>query len=114
MNVRKDEGDFGMYELLLGTLTTVKDEKDKNKSENQIFAEAIETVIGLLSEDKKLPLTFVGKKYVPFMVEMKKNGYLPTFANIVLSDAGNADALKWLGENQPKLAEFVSWARDYR
>ncbi|HEY2866633.1 MAG TPA: hypothetical protein VGJ02_06040, partial [Pyrinomonadaceae bacterium] len=75
---------------------------------------AIDTVIGLLSEDKKLPATFVGKSYVPFMIDMKKKGHVPTFANIVLSDTGNGDALKWLGENQAKLAEFVRWASDYR
>jgi tetratricopeptide (TPR) repeat protein len=67
LNAPKDEGDFGMYDLLLGTLTTVKDEKDKNKTPNEIFAEAVDTMISLLSEDKKLSSTFVGKTYVPFM-----------------------------------------------
>ena len=114
MNAPKDEGDFGMYELLLGTLTTIKDDKDKNKSENEIFADAVDTVIGLLSDDRKLPATFVGKTYLPFMIDMKKKGHVSTFANIVLSDSGNGEALKWLGQNEAKLTDFVNWAKTYQ
>lgn len=108
-NAPKDEGDFGIYDLFLGTLTTIKDEKDKDKTENEIFADAVDSVIALLDEDKKLPTTFVGKTYIPFMVEMKKkdsskhslilscskaatkkpkNGWLITASKVLISSVG--------------------------
>lgn len=114
LNAPKDEGDFGMYDLILGTLTTVKDEKDKNKTENEIFVDAVDTLIALLQEDKKLQSTFIGKTYVPYMVEMKKKGHSKTFANLVLQQSGNKEALKWLVENEQQFSSFITWARGYQ
>ena len=114
LNAPKDEGDFGMYELLLGTLTTVKDEKDKNKTEEEIFADAVDTLIGLLEGDKKLASTFVGKTYVPFMVDMKKNGYSKIFAYLVLQQQGNKQAEKWLIDQGQKTIDFINWAKTYQ
>jgi tetratricopeptide (TPR) repeat protein len=113
LDAPKDEGDFAMYDLILGTLTTVKEEKDKNKSENEIFADAVDTLISLLAEDKKLQSTFVGKTYVPFMVEMKKKGFSKTFAYLVLQQSGNKEALKWLVENEQQSINFIKWAKSY-
>jgi tetratricopeptide (TPR) repeat protein len=110
----KDEGDFAMYELILGTLTTVKDEKDKNKTESEIFAGAVDTFIALLEEDKKLASTFVGKTYIPFMVEMKKKGFSKTFAYLVLQQNDNKEALKWLVENEQQYINFLTWAKSYQ
>jgi len=113
-NAPKDEGDFAMYDLILGTLTTVKSEKDKNKSEEEVFAEAVDSLIAMLGEDKKLPKTFVGKNYIPFLVEMKKNGYSKIFAYLVLQQSGNKAAEKWLLDNRKKSLEFLDWAKSYR
>ena len=110
----KDEGDFGIYDLFLGTLTVVKSDEDKNKTENEIFAEAVDTLIALLAEDKKLKSTFVGKTYIPFMVEMKKQGFSKTFAYLVLQQNGNKEALKWLVENEQQNIKFINWAKSYQ
>lgn len=114
LSAPKDEGDYGVYDLLLGTLTAVKDEKDKDKSENQLFAEAVDTFISLLSEDKKLKSFFVGKNYVPFMIEMKSKGHSQTFAYLVLQQNGDADAAKWIAANVQKVSDFRNWAKDYK
>lgn len=114
MNAPKDEGDFAMYDLLLGTLTIVKSDEDKNKTENEIFAEAVDTIIALLEEDKKLKSTFIGKTYVPFMVEMKKQGHSKTFAYLLLQQNGNKEALKWLVENEQQNIKFINWAKSYQ
>jgi tetratricopeptide (TPR) repeat protein len=113
-NAPKDEGDFAMYELLLGTLTTIKDEEDKNKTEEEIFAGAVDTLISLLEEDKKLGSTFIGKTYVPFMVDMKKSGYSKIFAYLVLQQQGNKQAEKWLVEQGQKTIDFINWAKSYQ
>jgi tetratricopeptide (TPR) repeat protein len=109
----KDEGDFAMYDLMLGTLTTIKEEKDKNKTETEIFAEAVDTLIALLGEDKKLQSTFIGKTYIPFMVEMKRKGFSKTFAYLVLHQVGDKEALKWLVENEQQTINFITWAKNY-
>jgi lipoprotein NlpI len=113
LDAPKDEGDFAMYDLILGTLTTVKSDEDKNKSDEDIFAEAVDSLIALLSEDKKLPSTFVGKNYVPFLVEMKTKGFTKIFAYLVLQQDGNKTAEKWLLDNSQKTVAFINWAKGY-
>jgi tetratricopeptide (TPR) repeat protein len=113
-NAPKDEGDFAMYELILGTLTTVTDEKDKNKTEEEIFAEAVDSLIAMLAEDKKLSSTFVGKTYIPFMVDMKKSGYSKFFAYMVLQQNGNKQAEKWLIDQGQKTVDFINWSKSYQ
>lgn len=114
LNAPKDEGDFGMYDLLLGTLTSVTDEKDKNKTQEEIFADAVDTLTSLLEGDKKLASTFVGKTYIPFMVDMKKAGYSKIFAYLVLQQQGNKQAEKWLIDQGQKTVDFINWAKTYQ
>jgi tetratricopeptide (TPR) repeat protein len=112
-NAPKDEGEFMAYDLLLGTLTTIRTDEDKGKSDEELFAEAIDTMIGMLAGDKKLTKTFVGKTYIPFMADLKKNGHTKTFAYLVLQKDGNKTAEKWLLENKAKLQDFIDWGKSY-
>ncbi|HEX8733854.1 MAG TPA: tetratricopeptide repeat protein [Pyrinomonadaceae bacterium] len=114
LNAPKDEGDFTLYDFILGTLTTIKDEKDKNKTEEEIFADAVDSLIEMFSEDKKLGSTFIGKTYIPYMVDMKKNGYSKIFAYLVLQQSGNKQAEKWLVEQGQKTVDFINWAKAYQ
>lgn len=115
LNAPKDEGDFGMYELLLGTLMTVKEDKDKEKSKGELFAEAVDSFIGLVSEDKNLKKTFVGKYYVPFMAALKMEGHSAAFAYLVLRQTGgNPEAEKWTQLNSDKVMAMINWAKGYR
>ena len=112
LDAPKDEGDFGMFELFLGTLT-MKDEKDKNKTEEQRFVDAVGTLIALVSENKELKSTFVGKYYVPFLAEAKKRGYSEVLGYLVLRHTGNEPSQKWLVSNEAKLKEFLAWSKGY-
>ncbi|MEO8647800.1 MAG: tetratricopeptide repeat protein [Acidobacteriota bacterium] len=114
MNAPADEGNFGGIELFLGTLMVVKDDKAKAKTEEEKFADAIDTLIALIAEDKKLKDTFVGQNYIPFIVEMRLKGHTTAFAHIILYKSGNAGALKWLTQNTPKMTAFLQWAKDYQ
>ncbi len=113
INAPKDEGDFGMYELLLGTLLTIKSDKDKDKTEAEVFIGALDSLISMIEEDKKLRSTFVGKNYVPFVSEMKKNGMVEPFGYLVRYQNGDNLALKWLQLNDAKLKAFLDWANAY-
>lgn len=110
----KDEGDFGVFEVLLGTLMAVKTDADKGKTDNERFADAVGTIISLLEEDKKIKDTFVGKTYVPFMMAMKQKGYVKEFAYLILHQGGNQEAQKWLNDNGQKTIDFINWARAYQ
>jgi tetratricopeptide (TPR) repeat protein len=113
MDAPKDEGDFTMFDLFLGTMMNIQGEKDKNKPLEEIFADSIDSVIGLAAEDKKLRSTFVGRHYIPFLAEMKQKGYSRSFSYIVLLKTGNQNAAKWLAANNTKTAEFLAWAKAY-
>lgn len=112
----KDEGDFTMFDLILGTVTTVRGDDDKGKSNNQMFVEGLGSVFAILDEDKKLKSTFVGRTYIPFVAEMKKLGHLEAFGNLVLylSDKQNDEARRWIDSNEAKVNAFVSWAKAYK
>jgi len=114
MTAPKDEGDFAMFDLFLGTMMTVKSDKDKDKTLEEVFADAVDSVIALVAEDKKLTSTFVGKNYIPFVAEMKQNGYSRPFSYIVLYKTGNPNAEKWLTANSAKMVEFLNWAKTYK
>lgn len=109
-----DEGEFGMYDLFLGTLTTFKDDKDKNKTEDEMFVSAVGTVILVIGEDKKLMNTFVGKQYLPFVAELQKKGHAEVFGYAVLYLSGNQRAMKWLEAHDAKFGEFIAWAKAYQ
>lgn len=114
----KDEGDYGMYEIFLGTLTSIEDEKEKAKkrTENEKFIDGVGSLIDIIGEDKKLASTFVGKNYAPFVVELKKAGHLDAFGNMILyiNNGKNADAAKWVNTNNAKLSAFIAWAKAYQ
>ncbi len=109
-----DEGDYTMYEMLMGTLTTFTDEKNKGQTEEQKFVAAIDTMLTMLVEDKKLKDTFVGKNYVPFAAEVKKKGYSEVLGYLVLLVSGNQKAEAWLKNNDAKIGEFAAWAKNYK
>ena len=112
-----DEGDFGSAELILAmtdALNKSDDSKTKNLTEEEKFAERIDSLITFLDpKDKKLKGTFSAAQYFPFMLEMKRLGYVKPFSYIVLLQSGNANALPWLRENEAKTVEFINWSKNY-
>lgn len=110
----KDEGDYTMYELFLGTLTTPKDDKEKKMTEDEMFVSGLDGLIDIITEDKNLKNTFVGKQYVPFVAELKQKGYAEILGYTVLYLSGKADAMKWLEAHDAKFGEFVAWTKAYQ
>lgn len=113
-NAPKDEGDFTMFDIILPTLTTVRGEKDKDKTDDEMFIDSIDTLINLAAENKKLASTFVGKNYIPFLVDLKQKGHVETLGYLVLYQNGNNLALKWLKTNDDRLKSFLEWGKAYQ
>lgn len=111
----KDEGEFGMYDLL-GAITGVETDEDKkeNKTPNERFVESYAMMIGILAEDKKLKETFVGKTYIPYLAALKKANHHEALAYLVLQESGNVEATKWISINPRKVLEYYEWSKAYR
>lgn len=114
----KDEGDFSGLSLILGLVSAGTDTKEENKNltDEEKFVEKVEMFISFLASDaKKTKSTFVGKNYIPFMLEMKQRGYVKPFAYLVLTSNGNTEAAKWVvSDNKEKVVEFMNWAKSYQ
>ena len=113
LNAPKDEGDFGMYDLILGVAGVAKDNK-QTASQGELMTGSMASLIDLLATDKKLSSTFVGKNYIPFMLELKQKGYVKPLVFLVLFHQGDPEGLKWISENDAKMVEFVNWAKSYQ
>lgn len=114
-NSPKDEGDFDSLNLMLGISkagTGIIAERTE-QSEEERFAGQIDSIVGFLEKESNIKSTFVGQNYVPFVVEMKRRGFIKPFAYLVLYHAGNDEARKWLSDNNQKAAEFLAWAKTY-
>lgn len=114
----KDEGDFSGLSALLGILSVGSDisEENKNLTEEEKFVEKVDSFISFLASDaKKAKSSFVGKNYVPFMLEIKQRNYVKPFAYMVLMNAGNTTAANWvLEKNSKSVVEFMNWAKSYQ
>ena len=112
-----DEGSFGPAELVLAITDDeipAKDPKKKDLTPEELFADRIETVTVMLDDkEKKNASTFVGKNYIPFMLELKKLGYVKPLAYLILTSNGNPNALKWIGENEAYVKQFLDWSKNY-
>jgi tetratricopeptide (TPR) repeat protein len=114
MGAPKDEGDFGMFELFLGTITTVRGKDDEGKSEEQMFVDGVSSIFAITTEQKDLKKFFVGKYYVPYLESMKNSGHQETFAYLVLQQGGNAGGAKWVTDHPDKVTAYYHWAKEYR
>jgi tetratricopeptide (TPR) repeat protein len=114
-NAPKDEGDFDALNLMLGIskVGTGINAANENQSDEESFASQLESIIGFLEKENKIQSTFVGKNYIPYMVEMKRQGHVKPFAYIVMYHTGNKNAQKWLTDNNEKAQAFLSWAKAY-
>ncbi len=115
-NEPKDEGDFSGSSLLLGLIgATVPDAKEnKNLSEDEIYIKKIDTLIDLVTSDKKNQNTFVGKTYFPFLRALKSQGYTPILGRLILEQTGSRTAHQWILENNGKVIDFLKWSKTFQ
>ena len=112
-----DEGDFGPAELMMSMVDALgksDDAKKKNQTSEENFIDRLDSVIGFLDPtEKKLKSTFSSKAYFPFMLEMKRLGFVKPFGYIVLVHTGNKEAVNWIRNNDKQVSDFLAWAKSY-
>ena len=113
----KDEGDFGFVDMTLGlTKAAGMLEKNKSKSEVQLFVEQLDTVLAIIGEsDAKGDKTkFTWKYYIPYFTEMKKKNYVEPFGYYISQTSNFAGVTEWLDANTARVNEFLSWSKNYQ
>jgi tetratricopeptide (TPR) repeat protein len=108
-NNEKDE--FGTADVIISLSQANKyDEKNKSKSEQQMFCESTRMLFTTLDENNKS-----GKKdiwwtfYVPFFSDMTKNDNLDAFCYQSMSTKNNNNVSNWVRDNKEKIDKLNSW-----
>ncbi|HEX8475610.1 MAG TPA: tetratricopeptide repeat protein [Pyrinomonadaceae bacterium] len=116
MDAKKDEGDFGTIELMLG-LTKVGSQTDKNKEKTEIeqLVEQVETVLSLVAENdpKKNSSFFVHKYYIPYFVELKQKGFVEPFVYHTFQRSNLPGVNQWITEHSGRVMQFLAWSNKY-
>jgi tetratricopeptide (TPR) repeat protein len=117
LSAKKDEGDFGSIDLILGLSKAVSlSEENKNKSEAEKLISQFDTVLAVLSEmeSKKLQSSFTGKYYAPYFIELKRLKYVEPFVYYTHRGSNLPGVEKWLEQNNARVEEFLNWSKNYR
>lgn len=107
----KENDEFGTADVIISlTQANRYDEKNKSKSEQQIFCENTRTLFVTLGENSK-----TGNKeiwwsmYVPFFYEMTKNDNVDAFCHQALLSKNNNNVNNWVRDNKSKIDKLNSW-----
>ena len=113
---KKDEGDFESIDLFMGLMKAGNYiEENKDKSEIKHLVDNFNSLFAMLSEStsKSDRSKFTWKYYVPYFVEMKKQGHVEAFAYYINQRSSIAEVNDWLKQNQNKVSDFLSWSKSY-
>lgn len=112
--VPSDEGDFTAHDVVLRTLMVIAQVRNGgSKDEADKLAMSLEFLTEMLTKDKKLSKTFVGKNYIPFLAAAKKKGFIKHFAYLIRSKVDDNDAIKWMSSHADEMSKFAAWAKAY-
>ena len=114
---KKDEGDFGSIELVLGLSGAVSaTENDKDKSDAEKLASQLSTLLALLgeTEDKGDKSKFTFRYYIPYFNELKKRDYVEPFAYYISQSSNMSGVADWLQANGARVNEFLNWSKGYQ
>jgi hypothetical protein len=91
-------------------------EKNKDKSEAQLFVDQLNTLLGIVSkmDAKGDKGKFTWKYYIPYFIELKNRAYVEPFAYYISQGSNLAGVQQWLEANNKKVNEFLSWSKSYR
>ena len=111
---RKSENDFSTADVVLSLSAALDfDEKNKNKTDIEKFAQKFETICNALDETKKNQKGYFWEILAPYFIEMKNRNLIEPFSNIVFLSANNGDATEYSNLNPDKIEAFYLWSKNY-
>jgi tetratricopeptide (TPR) repeat protein len=101
---------FSAAELMLSMLAATSTiEKNKDKSEDELFVDNTGAFFRTMGELKKEEYTNIWwTLYTPFFSEIANSEHITTYCAYI-SQLGNENSKKWLSNNEAKLEEFSKW-----
>jgi tetratricopeptide (TPR) repeat protein len=102
--------EFSVAEMMISFLEASKNiEKNKGKSEEELFILNTTSIFEILGESKKGENnSFYSDFYVPFFYNLAKTKHMEAYCNYI-SQSINNNAEVWLAENNTKLNNFIEW-----
>lgn len=111
---KRVENNFSSAEMILSMATALDfDEKNANKSDVEKFKEKFESLCAVLSETQKDNFGFYWNYYVPYFLEMKDKGFIPTFSYIAFASSGDSKVEEWLGNHKEEIDKFYDWSKNF-
>jgi outer membrane protein assembly factor BamD (BamD/ComL family) len=117
MGGKKDEGDFGSLDLILGIVGAANmTEEKKNKSEIERLVDRLDSFFAIVSEGdpKGDKAKFTYRYYIPYFIELKNKKYVEPFAYYISQSTDLKGVPEWLAANQSRVNEFLTWSRNYQ
>ncbi|MFY0631756.1 MAG: tetratricopeptide repeat protein [Flavobacteriaceae bacterium] len=108
-----DNNEFSSVELMISMLEASKSiEKNKEKSDDEMFVENTESFFGILGELKKEESKSIWWSfYTEFFYKLAKSDHLVTYCKYI-TQVENKNSQKWLDENGEKLTSFGEWLKN--
>ena len=107
----KEKDEFGTADVIISLSQANKyDEKNKSKTEQQIFCESTNMLFTTLAEnnsDSKSGIWWTF--YVPFFADMQKNDNLDAFCYQAMLTKNNNAVNNWVRDNKSKIDKLKSW-----
>ena len=115
---KKDEGDFDSLQMALSLVSAGRFlEKNSNKSAIEKEVEQFRSFFQILLEmvgKEQSKLKFTGEYYVPYFLEMQKQGYVEAFVYVIHSGGKDEEVRDWLDKNVEKVRAFQEWSKQYQ
>ncbi len=101
--------EFRSAELMLSLLEASKSlEKNKDKSEDELFIENMTSFFTILGDTNKETDGLWKGFYIPFFYKLAKSEHIETFCHYV-QQSKNERSVAWLKENEEKTNAMFSW-----
>lgn len=108
------EDDFSSAELMLSLLAAHVPDSLNDKTDADKMAYQMEKLISIIDESDKKDKGFFKNFYVPFLVDIKKEGMIKTACYVALTSSENEDIFKWQNENKTTVENFLKWVKEYK
>jgi tetratricopeptide (TPR) repeat protein len=86
------------------------------KSQIQMLVDQVDTLFGMYAttEPGENKDTFLWKYYIPYAIEIKKQGYVEPFVYFLNQRTNLPGVREWLTANRTRVDTFLLWSRTYR
>lgn len=102
---------FAVAELMVSMLQAAKStEKNKDKTEEELFIENTTSFFKVLSDLKKKKNNEIWVTYTSFFKDLARSEHMPAYCHYI-SQSGNEKARDWLSKHKEELGAFDEWLR---